>query len=136
MKGPEAKRVLIVVAMFTFGVVYASYCSTACALEGLPEATQHSEDHGSPADHSQGSHDDGSGDSGCAAADHFAAYVPAATGMIQCEFSNVDRVNVTVPGVPRIETSSSILSSFWLSGLAPPPKLKTPVYDQISALRI
>jgi hypothetical protein len=136
MTGSKATRVLLVVATFTFGVVYASYCSTACALEGLPQATQHSEDHGSPPGHSQDSHDDGSGDSGCVAADHFAAYVPAAPGMVQREFTNVDRVNVTVPGAPRIGTSSSIMSSFWLSGLAPPPKLKTPVYDQISVLRI
>jgi hypothetical protein len=136
MKGPEARHALIVVAMFTFAVVYASYCSTACALEGLPQATQHSEDDSSPPGHSQDSHDDGSGDSGCVAADHFAAYVPAAAGMIQCETTNVDRVNLTVAGAPRIGTSSSMMSSFWLSGLTPPPKLKTPVYDQISALRI
>jgi hypothetical protein len=122
--------------MFILAVVYASYCSTACALEGLPEAGQHSGDHGFAPDHSQDSHDDGSGDSGCAAADHFAAYVPAAAGMIQCEFTNMGRVNVTLPGIPRLGTSSSIMRSFWLSGLAPPPKLKAPVYQQISVLRI
>lgn len=133
MKRPEARRVLVVIAMFAFAVMYASYCSTSCALEGLPEVSQHSESHDSSPNQS---HDDGSGDSGCAAADHFGAYVPTLVGMARVELTSVGRVHVTVPGMLQLGTPSSIMSSFGLSGLAPPPKLKGSVYYQISVLRI
>jgi hypothetical protein len=135
MKRPETKCVLIVMAMFTFAVAYASYCSTSCALEDLAEAARHSGSHHSSG-RSQGSHNDGSGDPGCAAADHLGACIPAAVGIAQVEFSKVDRVTATLPGMRPLATSSSMVSSFWLSGLAPPPKQKSPLYQQISVLRV
>jgi hypothetical protein len=135
MKRPETKRVLMVMVMFTFAVAYASYCSTSCALEGLAEAARHSGSHDSSG-RSQGSHHDDSDDPGCAAAAHFGACIPAAVGIAQVEFRNVDRVTSTLPGIPQLATSSSMVSSFWLSGLAPPPKPKSPLYQQISILRV
>jgi hypothetical protein len=138
MKKPEAKRVLTVLAMFTFAVVYASYCATDCALEdwNWTEATQHGESHGASSDHSQDSHDNDSPDSVCAAADHFGAYLPTIAQTAHLEFTNVDRVNTVVPLIHWHGRSPLVPSSFYLSGLAPPPKLKTPVYQQISVLRI
>jgi hypothetical protein len=135
MKKPGAKRVLTVLAMFTFAVVYASYCATDCALEDWAKATQHAQSHRASSDHSQDSHDDDSGDSVCAAADHFGAYLPAIAQTAHLEFTNVDRVNTVVPLIHWHGMSPLVPSSFYLSGLAPPPKLKTPLYQQISVLR-
>jgi hypothetical protein len=125
MKLSQAKRALLVAATFAFGMLYASYCSTNCALDAWPEPCQHA-----------GSHDHGQGGSGCAAANHLGSYLPAAAGMVQVEFANIARVAPKFPGIRRLATPSSITAGFWPSGLAPPAKLKTPVYHQISILRI
>ena len=122
--------------MFTFAVIYASFCTTRCALEAWPGHLEHSESQPDPSSHSRGSHHDDPGDSTCVASDHLDAFVPADAGITQVDLGSVGHVNVVTAPIQRLRAFSLALNSFRASDLAPPCSVTTALYQQSSILRI
>jgi hypothetical protein len=139
MMGPGTTRARLVVAVFTLAMIYASFCSTACAIGACPNLARHSEsrdcDHSSSG-HSQNSHHHGPENSKCAEHGHPGTFALMGAGIAQFQFTSADRVNAAAPLILSFGTPAFALSGSWISDLAPPPNLNTPVYQQSSVLRI
>lgn len=136
MDGARSARVLFVAGMFAFAVMYASFCATECAFEDLPQLEQHSVNQHDSSDHPQNSQHDGPEDSGCAASDHLAAFIPSCTGIPELPLGSVGHVNVAATALLSVDQSPVVSRSFRASDLAPPHRASSALYHQSSMLRI
>jgi hypothetical protein len=136
MRRAMLSRVLIVLAMLTLAVMYASFCATKCAFDDLPGLDQEAGDQHGSSGQSQDSHHDGPRDSGCAASDHLDAFVPATAVTAEFDVGNVGRANISATPVEPLRTSSGALRSCRASDLAPPHLVVSALYQQNSVLRI
>jgi hypothetical protein len=136
MRKPQADRALIVVAMFTLAVMYASFCATKCAFEDLPGLDQYSESRSGETGQSQDSGHGDPADSGCVASDHLDAFVPATAVTAECELGSVGLVNVSATSVSPVPAPSFALPSFRASDLDPPYPVTIALYQQNSVLRV
>ena len=132
-------RARIVVAIFTVAMVYASSCSTACAMGFCPNQPEHSESHDceqSSPRQSNGSQHDAPGSPDCSKHHHPTINFLKANGLPQFPLNNAGHVNVdqSLGNVPQASALS--FATIWANDLAPPPTLKIPLYQQTSILRI
>lgn len=137
MIGLGKTRVRIVVAIFTMAMVYASFCSTTCAVGVCPnqeqQSSSHDCDHPSP-NHSSSPRHQGPGKPDCSVHHHPAVNLVKAEGLPRFRPTNTGQIALNKLLYKLLPDSSApILNASSLSDLAPP---KDPLYQRISVLRI
>jgi len=128
-----------VAAIFTVAMLYASVCSTTCAMGACPVEVQHSD--GDDCDHSSSSRSEGSGHHGsensdCSAHNHPSVFLEKAASASKFQLSTTGHVNVyelLVHAAREMTVGSAVLE---IAGLDPPVTSKNPLYQKISVLRI
>ena len=137
---PKTARVRIVAAIFTVAMFYASACSTMCAAGICPNELQHSASDDNcdrmpmghsdyPQKHVPENHD-------CSMHRHPNVNVVKADNLPQFQLSSTGHINLSDLLVNSTHVMAFGLAAFSLSDLAPPPTLRSPLYQQISVLRI
>ncbi len=136
--GLGAMRAQIIIVVFTIGVFYASFCTTACAVEGCPTLAQHAAnhdcDHPDP-QHSKSSHNHEPGNSDCHAHGHPSFAFQSSTG-VQLHLGAISHCHVELLFLDSRDVAAVSLDPVWGSGLAPPLSPYNPTYQQFSVLRI
>jgi len=129
-------RALFVAMVFTFGMFCASLCSTLCAEGVCPYELQQSASNHLPASHSSSSHKRAPGDSDCALHPHPDYSAVKAGSHFQVGLTGAGRLtaHVLLVNAPRLTSFDQAVSS--LSGLAPPPNLRSLLQQQTFILRI
>lgn len=136
----KTARARIVAAIFTVAMFYASVCSTMCAAGICPNELQHSASHDNcdqmpmghsdyPQKHVPENHD-------CSMHHHPNVNVVKADNLPQFQLSSTGYINVNDLLFNSSQVMAFSLAAFSLSDPAPPPPLRSPLYQQISVLRI
>jgi len=138
--GSKTSRAQIVAAIFTVAMFYASVCSTMCAAGVCPDESQRSattdncdqmpRGHSDfPQKHMPENHD-------CSMHHHPAINIVKADNLPQFRLTNAGHIDVNELLVNSTRVMAFNLAVFSLGDLAPPPALRSPLYQQISVLRI
>jgi hypothetical protein len=132
-------RACIFVALLTVSMVYASFCSTTCAMGVCPNQEQqsasHDCEHPSP-HHSGNSHHHRPEKSDCSLHHHPSVSLVKADGLIGFQPASTGKIADSDLLHIHLDASAHSLNASWLSDLAPLPPPKDPLYQQISVLRI
>ena len=132
-------RALIVALVFTSGMLCASLCTTLCAEGVCPFELQQLASNGRdpmPASHSNSSQKPAPVDHDCSAHPHPDYSAVKAGSHFQVGLTGARRLNAheLLVNAPRRMSFDLAVSS--LSGLAPPPNLRSLLQQQTSILRI
>ena len=132
-------RARTLAAVFTVAMLYASVCSTACAMGACPAEVQYSGGHGcgqSSSSRSEGFPHHGSENPDCSVHNHLSVFFEKAAGAPQFQPSSTGHVNLYELLVLDPRETAVSLTALEITGLGPPVTLKNPLYQQISILRI
>lgn len=133
-------RVRIVAVVFTIAMFYGSVCSTMCVAGICPNELQHSAGSDNcdqmptghsdfPQKHVPENHD-------CSMHHHPTVNIVKADNLPQFQLTNTGHINVNDLLVNSTHVMAFSLAAFSLSDLAPPPTLRSPLYQKFSVLRI
>lgn len=133
----KASLARTVAAIFTMAVFYASVCTAACAAGFCPYQTQQTSSHACDSATPHDAHHSGKPDKpDCSKHAHPSPFFVKSAGI-----AGVDRTVSTYASaavllaLPRYLSAPGLTASDG-SDLAPPPVSSTPLYHQISVLRI
>lgn len=138
----KASWARMVVAIFTVAMFYASVCSTTCAIGVCPNQVQqtasHDCDQASP-HHSR--HSDQPGHQApenpdCSQHGHPGSFLAKSSELSQIQLSVVGHLDASASAVSPGRSVVASLTIAEASDLAPPLRSNTPLYQQISVLRI
>ena len=140
MMGSTTARARIVAAVFTVAMFYASVCSTMCAAGVCPNELRHSASGDAcnqmPAGHSDGTQKHAPENRDCSMHHHPTANIVQADNLPQFQLTSTGHINASDLLANSAQVMAFSLAAFSLSDLAPPPTLRSPLYQHISVLRI
>ena len=138
--GPKTTRARIVTVIFTVAMFYASVCSTMCAAGICPNELQHSASGGNcdqmPTGRSDYPQKQAPENHDCSMHHHPIVNVVKASNLPQFQLTSTGHINVNDLLVNSTHAMAFDLATFSLSDLVPPPTPRSPLYQQISVLRI
>ena len=129
----------IVVAIFTMAMFYASVCSTTCAIGFCPNQVQQTAGHEceqTPAHHSHHSEHQTPENPDCSQHQHPGLFLAKSGNLSQFQLSVGGHLNASAAPVSAGHGLTLNMTSAEASDLAPPPTPNSPLYQQISVLRI
>jgi hypothetical protein len=129
-----------IAAVFTVVMLYASVCSSSCAIGVCPEQTRRTAGHDCdqmPSHHSNSSGEQTPDTPDCSQHQHPELFVAkSAADLPQFQLSVADHLTVSVGAFSPMHGLSMIFTRDVTSEHAPPVVFSGPLYDRISVLRI
>ena len=129
----------IIVAIFTMAVLYVSLCSTTCAIGFCPYQAQHFPAHDCDQAPSHHSHQPGHqtpDHPDCFQHQHPGSFLANSGNPAQFQLSVANNPNVAVTDFSARHGLTVTMTDSQASDLAPPLRSNSPLYQQISVLRI